>query len=63
VRARFIHTPPAAAASCSSNRSSLSGDLRPELGAFLGDGASDVLSLHVSLDTDDDTGAVYNYKR
>ena len=46
-------------ATCSSDRAGLGGNLGPELGALLGDGASDVLSLHVSLLTDDNTGVVY----
>lgn len=38
---------------------SLRGDLGPEVGALLSDGASDVLSLHLSLGVDDDSSVVY----
>jgi hypothetical protein len=42
----------------SADGTSLGGDTGPQIGAFLGDGSSDVLSLHLTLGVDDDTGVV-----
>ena len=40
----------------------MGGNSRPELSALLGNGTSDVLTLHISLRVDDDSSIVFEVK-